>query len=117
MKSLSMKKLVCSIAFISVRSIYCVILIISFPFYVRTQKMSVRIYTTKDGLPSTYVYGALEDKLGYLWVGSPYGLSRFDGKHFTNYGLTDGLPDVRAYGGYMDSRFRLWAGTSRGPIR
>ena len=78
--------------------------------------MSVRIYTAKDGLISPYVYGASQDKLGYLWVGSPFGLSRFDGKHFTNYGLTDGLPDIRVNGGYMDSRFRLWAGTPRGTV-
>src|SRR4030095_3105507 len=111
-----MRKLLCSIPFISVRFIYCTIFIISFPFYVQSQEMSVRIYTAKDGLPSNYVYGALQDKLGYLWVGSPYGLTRFDGKHFTNYGLSDGLPDIRASGGYMDSRFRLWARTERGTV-
>src|SRR6188472_816546 len=111
-----MKKLLCSIGFISVRFIYCAVLIISFPSYVQSQEMSVRIYTAKDGLISPYVYGASQDKLGYLWVGSPFGLSRFDGKHFTNYGLTDGLPDIRVNGGYMDSRFRLWAGTPRGTV-
>jgi len=111
-----MKKLLCSIAFISVRFIYCAILIISFTFYVQAQEMSVRIYTAKDGLLSPYVYGALQDKLGYLWVGSPFGLSRFDGKHFTNYGLSDGLPDTRVGGGYMDSRLRLWAATARGAV-
>ena len=78
--------------------------------------MSVRIYTAKDGLPSNYVYGASQDKFGYLWVGSPYGLSRFDGKHFTNYGLSDGLPDIRTAAGYMDSRLRLWARTERGMV-
>ena len=111
-----MNKLLCSIAFISARFIYCAIVIISFTFCVQAQDMSVRIYTAKDGLLSPYVYGALQDELGYLWVGSPYGLSRFDGKHFTNYGLSDGLPDSRVYGGYMDNRLRLWAATPRGTV-
>jgi len=78
--------------------------------------MSIRIYTSKDGLLSPYIYSALQDKIGYLWVGSPFGLSRFDGKHFTNYGLSDGLPDLRVYGGYMDSRLKLWAVTPRGTV-
>src|SRR5436190_2705503 len=111
-----MKKLLCFIAFISVRFIYCAVLIISFTFYLQAQEMAVRIYTAKDGLLSPYVYGALQDKLGYLWVGSPYGLSRFDGKHFTNYGLSDGLPDSRASGAYMDSRLRIWATTPSGTV-
>ncbi|MEO8109641.1 MAG: two-component regulator propeller domain-containing protein [Ginsengibacter sp.] len=80
------------------------------------QNIPVRIYTAKDGLPSSYVYGAYEDKMGYLWVGTPDGLSRFDGKHFTNYGLTDGLPDARAVTSFMDSRLRYWIGTPRGVV-
>jgi len=78
--------------------------------------MSVRTYTAKDGLVSPYVYGALQDKLGYLWIGSPFGLSRFDGKHFTNYGLSNGLPDSRASGACMDSRLRIWAATPSGTV-
>ncbi len=78
--------------------------------------MSTRIYTTKDGLPASYVYGAYQDKLGYLWIGSPDGLSRFDGKYFTNYGLADGLPDTRAVVSFMDSQLRYWIGTPRGVV-
>ena len=109
-----MKKLLCLIAFVSVRFIYCTIFIISFSFYGQAQEMSIRVYTAKDGLPSTYVYGASQDKLGYLWIGSPDGLSRFDGKSFTNYGLADGLPDTKGVGMFVDSRGRYWAGTMRG---
>ncbi len=111
-----MKKWLCFIAFVSVRFIYCVVLIVFFPFFTQAQELSVRLYTAKDGLPSTYVYGSYQDKLGYLWVGTPEGLSRFDGKYFTNYGLSDGLPDIRTFGGFMDSRLRYWAATARGVV-
>jgi streptogramin lyase len=81
---------------------------------IKAQDFSVRLFTTKDGLPSTYVYGALQDKSDYLWIGSPVGLSRFDGKNFVNYGLADGLPDTRTTYMFTDSRSKLWIATARG---
>src|SRR6476619_408666 len=81
---------------------------------IKAQDFSIRLYTTKDGLPSTYVFGAKQDRLDYLWVGSPEGLSRFDGKSFINYGLSDGLPDTRTTYMFMDSKLKLWMGTARG---
>jgi ligand-binding sensor domain-containing protein len=78
------------------------------------QGFHLKTYTTKDGLSSSYVWSVKEDKLGYLWIGTPNGLNRFDGKNFINYGITDGLPDARTGAGYMDSHFRLWVNTVRG---
>ena len=109
-----MKKRLCFIAFISVRFIYCAMAIIIFSFYASAQDMAIRIYTAKDGLPCTFVYCASQDKLGYLWIGTPNGLSRFDGENFTNYGLADGLKDTRAGLALMDSKSRLWCNTPAG---
>lgn len=107
-----MKTILYSKSFLRVNLIYfCALLVTHF---VNAQEMDVRIFTTKDGLPSTYVFSTYQDKLGYIWIGSPDGLSRFDGKYFTNYTMLDGLPDTRTGGGFMDSRFRYWAVTSRG---
>ena len=85
-----MKKLLLFAAFVSVRSIYCATVIISFSFYTQAQEMSVRVYTVKDGLPSTNVVGTFQDKLGYLWVSTAEGSCRFDGKSFSTNGLSDG---------------------------
>ena len=38
----------------------------------------VKRYTTKDGLPNDRVESVVEDKDGYLWVGTDYGLGRLD---------------------------------------
>lgn len=83
-------------------------------FIARAQVISPRLFTGRDGLVATYVFSSYQDKLGYLWVCTTGGISRFDGKTFTNYGLAEGLPDTRVIGAFMDSRKRLWAFTTRG---
>ncbi len=52
-----------------------------------------RVYTTADGLPSSYLVGILQAENGDLWISSKRGISRFD-RHtetFTNFDLADGL--------------------------
>jgi ligand-binding sensor domain-containing protein len=50
-----------------------------------------RHFTEKDGLSSSYVTCILRDREGFLWVGTNYGLNRFDGRRFRQY-----LPDAKA---------------------
>ena len=111
-----MKRIVHLVRSVLLQLIYGTTLIIIFSFCVEGQEMFVRMYTAKDGLPSTYVYGAYQDKLGYLWVCTHDGVSRFDGKYFSNYGLPEGLPDTRTVAGFMDSHLRYWACTTRGMV-
>jgi ligand-binding sensor domain-containing protein/two-component sensor histidine kinase len=47
--------------------------------------ISYRQYTVKDGLIHSRVYRVLQDKQGYLWCSTDFGLSRFDGREFVNY--------------------------------
>lgn len=39
-----------------------------------------RVIRVEDGLPNHYLRGITQDKFGFVWIGSYYGLSRFDGK-------------------------------------
>lgn len=105
-----MKKLLSFIAFVSVRFIYCAMFMISFSFSTQAQEMSMRIYTAKDGLPSTNVIGTFQDKLGYIWVSTAEGSCRFDGKSFK----TDGLSDGRLAVTFVDSYLRYWSTSSQG---
>ncbi len=52
-----------------------------------------RMYTEKDGMPNTFVYGILGDEEDQLWLSTNKGLSRFDPakESFRNYTVTDGL--------------------------
>lgn len=54
----------------------------SFPF---------RHYGSAEGLPSTCVYSTFQDKMGYIWLCTDHGLSRFDGNTFKNFSDVDGL--------------------------
>ena len=37
------------------------------------------LYTEEDGLADNDVYDVAKDELGYLWIGTNNGLSKFDG--------------------------------------
>ena len=102
-----MKELLSFVALGLVKFIYFSAVIISSSFFGHGQDMTSRIYTVKDGLASSAVYGTYQDKLGYLWITSTDGISRFDGKYFTNVGPSVGVPTL------MDSKLRLWFASSR----
>ena len=85
--------------------------VISFLFCISTnlQGQSANTYhhyTTKDGLPSNYVYGAMQDRDGYIWFYTEKGISKFDGYSFKNY--QEELPNYDVWGLVEDSHGRLW---------
>lgn len=43
---------------------------------------SIRVLTTKDGLPQSYISGLVQDNDGFIWLGTRNGLARYDGVHF-----------------------------------
>lgn len=47
--------------------------------------MIVEHYTAEDGLPNNTVYCTLKDSDGFVWLGTWYGLCRFDGVKFHSY--------------------------------
>ncbi len=80
-----------------------------------TQEEIIR-YSTNEGLSSNTVYTMEMDHEGYLWVGTYYGLNRFDGRDFKQYffghianRFTDQVTDI-----HLDSYDRLWVGTKGG---
>lgn len=46
-------------------------------------------YSNADGLCCNYVHDVVQDKNGFLWIATEYGLSRFDGTQFRNYYLEE----------------------------
>lgn len=44
-----------------------------------------RFYSTDTGLSSSLTNQLYQDSRGFVWTATEYGLSRFDGLHFTNY--------------------------------
>lgn len=81
----------------------------------RAQQYSIRQYTVIDGLPQSQVNMVLEDKNGYLWIGTHGGgLARFDGREFKVYTTRDGLLSNVVHYLKLDSRQNLWIVHPRG---
>lgn len=48
-------------------------------------------FTIEDALPHSNVFRIFQDKKGFMWFGTEYGLSRFDGKTFKNFIPGEGM--------------------------
>lgn len=81
-----------------------------------SQNLPFRNYAEKNGLPSPTVCYITQDTLGYLWLGTDNGLSRFDGSEFKNFQKTDGLPDNKINAILTARDGNLWIGTNKGCI-
>ena len=74
-------------------------------------------YATRDGLPSNSIHALMEDRQGYIWIGTNAGLSRYDGQSFITFTTDDGLANDEIYSLAEDRQGHLWIGTYRGPSR
>lgn len=72
------------------------------------QRYSFVSFSTPEGLPQSQVNTITQDSLGYLWIGTFGGVSKFNGKSFINYSKSDGLLNNRVtYAAYIDSLMYL----------
>lgn len=76
----------------------------------------VRYWTTEDGLPQHEIFCLKQTYDGYLWIGTHFGLSRFDGVHFTifNEATTPEITNESIDALAEDSERTLWIGTPAG---
>lgn len=74
----------------------------------RAQDYTYETYSKKEGLAGVNAYSMVQDKEGFLWIGTETGLSRFDGSKFTNFTTLDGLPDNEVLNLFADSKGRVW---------
>lgn len=77
-----------------------------------------RSWQTEDGLPDNSVAGVVQTSDGYLWVGTPSGLARFDGLRFENISLTNiiALPNRGMVAMIHGRRGALWLAMDRGAV-
>jgi ligand-binding sensor domain-containing protein/signal transduction histidine kinase len=75
-----------------------------------TREFQVRSWHTEDGLPDATITALAQTPDGYLWVGTPRGLARFDGVQFRVFesGATTGLPERHIAGLLAERNGRLW---------
>jgi len=69
-----------------------------------------RTYTSDDGLDNLAINAIVQDRVGFLWVGTEDGLYRYDGERF--YRVSDGAGFPSAVTSLVeDSGGRIWIGT------
>ncbi|TCD08434.1 response regulator [Pedobacter frigidisoli] len=82
------------------------------------QKIFFRHYTVTDGLCANTIWDIEQDDQGYMWFGTKYGLSRFDGYNFKSFQYQKGV--VGSLGNnFIRKIFRydaktFWIGTDEG---
>lgn len=81
----------------------------------RNTSNKFRELTTKDGLSNNWVSAIHQDKLGFIWIGTQYGLNKYDGYNTTYY--SHDPSDTNSLGGNWvnciseDKAGKLWLGT------
>jgi signal transduction histidine kinase/ligand-binding sensor domain-containing protein len=53
------------------------------------ERLPIKIFTSADGLGSSFISSLMRDSRGFLWVCTRDGLSRFDGSRFVTYQIGD----------------------------
>jgi len=70
---------------------------------------------TDSGLPRNQVTDVLQDNVGYIWLATGEGLSRYDGYRFKTYNSkTSNLEGNNIFAIYEDKSNKLWLATNKG---
>jgi len=82
---------------------------------VKSQYNNFKSYNIEEGLSQSTVYTIIQDKRGYLWLGTEGGgVCRFDGVNFETFDKKRGLGGNVARSIFEDSKGNLWIGTEAG---
>lgn len=72
--------------------------------------------TIKDGLSNNFVTDIIQDKRGFIWIGTESGLNRFDGENFTTFSMKNSAIAGNAVQCllYDQKHDKIWIGTKKG---
>ena len=87
----------------------------------QTTSFNFRHLTNAEGLSDGIVQALVQDKYGFMWIGTKYGLNRFDGINiktfFSKQGDSTSLGNNYIHSLYCDTKANLWVGTFHGLSR
>lgn len=81
---------------------------------IHAQVYNVTRYSTDDGLVQSQVMAVLQDRWGYLWLGTHRGAAKFDGKQFYAVGTEEGLSSTFLADLAEDPHGGIWMATDNG---
>ena len=91
--------------------------LVSLPQLLTAQRYNFKRYDQDSGLPNLDVRALLQDRTGFLWVGTDNGLYRYDGHHFRTFAVADGLPSSQITALAAAPEGTLWVATESGLAR
>jgi len=92
-------------------------LLLLLPRPASAQQVYLRQFGSAEGFRPSFVYALLQDRQGYLWLGTGEGLVRYDGTQFTTFTQKDGLAEDFVVSLREDpASGQLWIGHYQGGI-
>ncbi len=99
--------------------LYCVVAAPETPVFPK-RDLKFDHYNLAEGLSQSSVFAVLQDRYGFLWIGTQDGLNRYDGYRFTHYRHNPDNPHSLASNFisalYEDRSGTLWVGTQEGGL-
>ncbi len=97
--------------------LFCVLITFVFFVNVSGKRLPVKIYTSADGLGSSFVDWMFRDSRDFMWFCTRDGLSRFDGSEFVTYQIGDkeSSPGIETIYETRDGNY--WVSTTGGLFR
>lgn len=88
---------------------FCQIILFTCTFNVlHAQDYRMKRFGVSEGLPSSEVYCVMQDRQGYMWLGTDRGAVRYDGYRFKVFSTDEGLPDNAVFEIYEDQEGKIW---------
>lgn len=87
------------------------------PAVLLAQSYAFKVFYRESGLTDLDIHCIVQDRTGFLWVGTQFGLFRYDGAEFQRYIQSSGLPDAAISSLHEDRDGTLWVGTPHGLAR
>lgn len=73
-----------------------------------TPRFQLHHFGPENGLSNRHVTALIQDRIGFVWVGTVSGLDRFDGHAFRNWSVIDGLSGGRVDALRRDAAGMVW---------
>ena len=87
------------------------------PLYTQVSSFYFRHLTSANGLSDGFVRDIVQDKYGFIWIGTSYGLNRFDGitvkNYFSKASDSGSVSNNLIQSLYVDKDGNLWIGTRK----
>ncbi len=102
---------------VTLKAVLSVCLGLTAASFARAERLPIKVFTSADGLGSSFVSYLMRDSRGFLWVCTRDGLSRFDGSRFVTYqvGDTNAPPGIEQI--LETSKGIYWIATTGGLYR